>query len=118
MTRTRWKDLMDRVIQGVLLKKLHKDVYAALNMSSKVGEIYDIVFAEISAKNKDPKARFYEGEGGLPVAINHRRLRDIEKIFARNEGQPLASDQIVQFYYEVLPSARAGERIREPRLLS
>jgi len=96
-TELKWKALMDTVAEGLLIPKLHNDIYSSYHNDGKASEIYEEIIQEIVTLVQDPQAKVYEFNKSM-MSIDRDRLKSVGQIYEKKTGKPLAFQQLAMFY--------------------
>lgn len=116
-TEIKWKSLMDTVAEGVLIPKLHNDIYSSFHSDGKASEIYDEIILEIVTLFQDVEAKEYETPNGQQMNIDRDRLEKVSKIFQQKTGRPLAVQQMATFYLQQIARSNGAKARRNKNLL-
>lgn len=116
-TEIKWKALMDTVAEGVLIPKLHNDIYSSFHSDGKAAEIYDEIILEIVTLFQDEDANEYETPNGQQMNIDRNRLEKVSKIFHQKTGRPLAVQQMATFYLQQIARNSGAKARRNKNLL-
>ena len=117
-TEIKWKALMDTVAEGVLIPKLHNDIYSSFHSDGKAAEIYDNIILEIVTLFQDSDAKEYETPNGQQMYIDRDRLEKVKTIYEKKIGKPLAWQQIASFYLQQIARSKGGVALRHKDLMS
>lgn len=112
--RLKWATLADQISKAFLVKWLRSDLNSALGEGDAlVNRTYDIVYAELLAKAKNPDETQVSISGGKPQPINEKRLREVKQAYLEIQHRQLEPSEIMMFHAEPAHQGRRSPALYE-----